>query len=248
MLPKLFFATVLLVVSCFAADLPDPKDAVKLSGRLDDITTRIEDLERKLNFRLSPKVKAKAKSLNARLEAIEEPHCDETHYDCGGQTHECISRLMVCDGHKDCRNGDDEAHCETRIHAGDVFIGFKVYDNCGPVPPVGDKIVVKIHSLSHYPAFTSAYGLRGQFKASFSDGKETSNYGWPTVGYFSHSEHALVLLPPPGESRGLKCVFDGANWNRCVGETTSVVSLEVCAKYVYFRKGHVPKYLLDRHH
>ena len=220
------------------------EDYHKLSDRLDTITARLKHIDFHLDKRLSPKIRQKALSLEHRLEELEDDHCDKDHYDCGGQDNECISRLKVCDGHRDCRNGDDEQHCEQHIHAGDVFIGFKEYDHCGAVQPIGDKIVIKIHSIKHYPAFTTAFGLRGGFTVSFTDGKETSSYSFISNGYFSHSEHALVFLPPPGEARGVKCQFDGADWNKCVGDVTYVASLEVCARYVYFRKGHVPKYLL----
>jgi hypothetical protein len=214
---------------------------------LDEVTSRLLALERKVNVRLDPAIKQKALSLNTRVEHLEEDHCDKAHYDCGGQDHECVSRLMVCDGYRDCRNGEDEKHCKPPVSAGDVFIGFKEFDHCGAVQPIGDKIVFSIRSVTHYPAFTPAFGLRAEIRAGFTDGQETSRYAWPSRGYYRHSNHALVLLPPPGESRGMRCVFDGSNWDKCVGETTSVGSLEVCAKYIYFRKGHVPAYLLGRH-
>jgi len=37
--------------------------------------------------------------------------CDDQHFQCGGTDPECQSYLFVCDGHKDCRNGADEAFC-----------------------------------------------------------------------------------------------------------------------------------------
>ena len=238
-----FLVTLTLLVGGSHCESRDPKDALRLSGRLDEVTARLEALDKKVELRLSPELRAKALSLNHRVEALEEDHCDEVHYDCGGQDHQCISRLKVCDGHKDCRNGDDENNCKAHLEVGDVFIGYKEFDHCGAVQPIGDKIVFTVRSVTHYPAFTPAYGLRAEFRAGFTDGKETSLYAWPSKGYFRHSSHTLVLLPPPGESRGLRCVFDGSDWDRCVGETTSVGSLEVCARYIYFRKGHVPAYL-----
>jgi len=249
MSPLVFLCLSLLVVGLSAEHhgdhMKDPKDALRLASRLDDITHRIQEIEKKVDFRLNDDVRIKARSLNARLTQLEEDHCDEHHFDCGGQDNECVSRLMVCDGHRDCRNGADEKTCDDPIKAGDVFYGYKVYDHCGTVDPEGDQITVQIRDVKHYPAYTTAYGVRAQIKASFTDGKETSSYGWPTRGYYSHSKRALILVPPPGQSRGMKCTFDGSNFNRCRGETTAVASKEVCAEYVYFRKGHVPAYLDD---
>jgi len=52
------------------------------------------------------------------------------YFYCGRADPQCVSRLFVCDGHKDCRDGEDEHHCDLPTKAGDTFVGHSVWDNC----------------------------------------------------------------------------------------------------------------------
>ena len=45
--------------------------------------------------------------------------CPKGKYRCGTATEQCVSDILVCDGHKDCDDGSDEDEhvCSTYTHA-----------------------------------------------------------------------------------------------------------------------------------
>ena len=45
--------------------------------------------------------------------------CPKGKYRCGTATEQCVSDILVCDGHKDCADGSDEDEhvCSTYTHA-----------------------------------------------------------------------------------------------------------------------------------
>jgi len=250
MSPLVFLCLSLLVVGLSAEHhgdhMKDPKDALRLGSRLDDITHRIQEIEKKVDFRLNDDVRIKARSLNARLTQLEEDHCDEHHFDCGGQDNECVSRLMVCDGHRDCRNGADEHHCSLPTNIGDKFIGYKVYDHCdeGNVK----KVFLIVHEVKVRPAFPGFPMVRVVAHAVDDEKLEKREIALPMVGYYKFSNHNLVLLPPqksqgtsPPVSTGLVLDFDGHNPDRAVGHLVSQVSLQECGQFMFYRAKH------DRH-
>jgi len=144
--------------------------------------------------------------------------------------------LFVCDGVKDCRNGEDEKHCELPTKNGDEFEGHVVFDKCTQRHP--DTITFSITGVKVAPAFTAITGLR----ASIHIAKETREYdadvSLPTIGYYRYATQNLVLMPPEDDGLGLICDFDGHNPDKCVGHIVHVASLEKCAKFIFFRKTH----------
>lgn len=56
-------------------------------------------------------VESSSKHLRYFFNCRTEPKCGKHETNCGGDDHQCVSHLFYCDGHKDCRNGDDEKHC-----------------------------------------------------------------------------------------------------------------------------------------
>jgi hypothetical protein len=210
------------------------EDYEALQKRLDLVTSRLHHLDDELDRRFDPELRQKALSLEYRVEVLEEPNCDKDHYDCGPQDHECVSRLMVCDGHKDCRNGDDEAHCNLPTKKGDHFEGEQVYENC--TESIAEKFdftvtAVKVHS--DYPAFPI---IRAILHFAESTDEDDHEIALPTVGYYRYSSHKLVLRPPQGRGLGLVCDFDGHNEDRCVGDIMSEGSLTPCSRYIFHRQ------------
>jgi len=210
------------------------EDYETLQKRLDLATSRLHHLDDELDKRFDPELKQKALSLEYRVEVLEEPNCDKAHFDCGANDHECVSRLFVCDGHKDCRNGEDEKHCNLPTKKGDHFEGERVYENCTEsIPEKFDFTVtaVKVHS-----AFPSFPRIRAVLHFADSTDEDDHEVSLPTDGYYRYNNHKLVLRPPEGRGLGLVCDFDGHDDDRCVGDITAEGSLSVCGRYIFHRK------------
>lgn len=214
------------------------KDYRKLSDRLDGVTARLERIDHLLDIRLSPKLRQKALSLEHRVSGLEEDHCDKDHYDCGGQDNECVSKLFVCDGIKDCRNGDDEKHCKLPTNTGDRFVGYKVYDNCeqGHV----DKVTLIVTTVQVRPAFPGFPTVRVVLRAVDKSKTSRSEIAYHLFGYYRFPTNRLVLLPPPGLQNGegfaVICEFDGHNLDTCNARVVNRGSLSSCAEFVFFRE------------
>jgi hypothetical protein len=212
-------------------------DIDMITERLDDATARLHDIESPVENRLDPKWKRKAHSMAARILHIEEEHlgsvCEEHEHRCGQFDLQCVHNLFVCDGVKDCRNGEDEDHCDAPIHVGDTFIGTAIYDHCGYAHPKDQKVKMVINKVKSFPYFTSHLGLQVTTYLNFDyHGRET-NYAFPSKGYYNFATHSLVVLPPSTRSLGLHCEFDGYDFSSCHGKVMLEGSLHVCAEYHY---------------
>jgi len=213
------------------------EDYHEINDRLDRITSRLEDIEHGLDKRLSPKVRQKALSLEKHLSKFEEKHCEDDHYDCGGQEHECVSRLFVCDGHSDCRNGADEKHCTLPTTTGSEFVGYLVYNHCDHEDI--DKFIIRIEEVQVRPAFPGFPILRAVSRAVQHSKTEHNEFAFPLLGYYRFSNNKLVLFPPRTEEtndNGIICEFDGFNPDRCEAYIVNKVSLHRCAKYIMYRR------------
>jgi hypothetical protein len=214
----------------------DPEDDYEeIEDRLNRVTARLQHIEDELESRLDPELKSKALSLEHRVDLLEESDCDtKDHYDCGGDDNECVSRLFVCDGHNDCRNGDDEEHCDLPTAAGDVFEGHVVFDNCTRRRP--ETITFTITAVKTTEVYTSLPFVRAVIEIETETDEEELHVSLPTVGYYRFSSQNLVLLPPEDDGLALVCDFDGHDLDKCVGDIKRVTTLETCAQFVFFRQ------------
>jgi len=210
------------------------EDYDSLQKRLDLVTSRLHHLDDELDKRFDPELRQKALSLEYRVEVLEEASCDEHHYDCGVPDHECVSRLFVCDGHKDCRNGDDEKHCDLPTKKGDHFEGERVYENCTEtISEKFDFTVTAVKVNSDFPGFPL---IRASLHFAESTDEDDHEISLPTAGYYRFYSHKLVLKPPQGRGLALVCDFDGHNDDRCVGDIMSEGSLTPCAQFIFHRQ------------
>jgi len=205
-----------------------------LDSRLNKLTARLHHLDEELEKRLDPELKHKALSLEHRLEQLEERDCDKDHYNCGGNDQECVSRLFVCDGHKDCRNGDDEKHCDLPLKVGDTFEGTVVYDHCTQRHP--EHMTFSISAIKENQAYSAFPMLRAVIEISEDSDELESEVALPTIGYYRFATQNLILTPPEDDGLGLICDFDGHDDDKCVGNIVHMASLEQCAKFIFFRK------------
>jgi hypothetical protein len=211
-------------------------DYESLTERLDKVTYRLGHLDEELDKRFDVKMKRRAGSLQNRLELIEGAKCDRTHYDCRGRDHECVSRLVVCDGRPDCRNGEDEKHCRVPLKIGDTFVGRVVFDKC--TQRMAETVSFSISAVKHRPAFTPIELMRADIHIAKSGKDADLDLSLPTVGYYRLATENLVLMPPEDDGLGLICDFDGHDPDTCVGNIMHIASLRTCARFIFKREHH----------
>nr|4U8U_O Chain O, Linker L3 [Glossoscolex paulistus]4U8U_d Chain d, Linker L3 [Glossoscolex paulistus]4U8U_s Chain s, Linker L3 [Glossoscolex paulistus] len=203
------------------------EDALKL-------THEIIELQEKLDRRSDAKRIQRAGSLKARVEALEDPSCPDHEHQCGGDDPQCVSDLLVCDGIKDCRNGDDESHCHNPFHAGDDFVGDVVFDHCTKRRP--ENITLSVESISvaaFFPGFPKLHVHVNIHKETDEDEVEVS---LPSDAIYSFAEDKLIVYPSEDDGLGLVGQFDGYNFDRFVGDIIHEASKEHCARFIFHRK------------
>jgi hypothetical protein len=206
----------------------------RLIARLNHLTARLQHIDDELEKRLDPKTKIKALSLLHRLEEIEPDTCDKDHYQCGGFEPECVSRLFVCDGVKDCHNEADEEHCDLPTKVGDTFVGHVVFDHCSQRKP--ENFSITITAVKHEKFFTAFPALRADIHIKHDDHGVEGEVVLPTVGYYRFATSNLILLPPEDDHLGLIGDFDGYNFDRFVGNLVKDTSLEPCGQFIFHRE------------
>lgn len=231
---KLLFAVVALLVAAACAEEDHTGDFEKLDDRIDHITSRIHDLVSKIETRVDPARVKRAHSLEERVVRLEGNGCRKREFQCGTDNPQCIGRLLVCDGVKDCRNGHDEENCDLPTKVDDYFEGHVIHDTCTKRRP--DIISFEISSVRRDAYFNTVAFVRANIHIEFKDNLREGEVSLPTVGYYSFGAKKLILAPPEDDRLGLSCEFDGYNIDRCKGEIKHESSLEVCATLLFTRK------------
>jgi hypothetical protein len=225
---------VALLVATATADADFSADFEKLDDRVDGLTARISTLVGKINSRVDPARITRAHSLEQRVVRIEGNGCGKKQFQCGSDDPQCIGNLLVCDGVKDCRNGQDEANCDLPTNVGAFFEGHVIKDTCTKRRP--EIISFQITSVRRDTYFNAVAFVRANIIINFNDGQRVGQVALPTVGFYSFGASKLVLSPPEADRLGLTCDFDGFNLNKCEGEIKHEASLDVCATLLFTRK------------
>jgi hypothetical protein len=216
-----------------AGDLDHTQDFDELDDRIDALTARIQHINDRIDARVDPELIEKAKSLEARVVHIEGSGCKKREFQCGGDDPQCVGALLVCDGHKDCRNGEDEENCDLHFNVGDVFDGHVITDTCTQRQP--DTISFEIKSIRRDTYFNTVAFMRININIEFENDKIEGAVSLPTVGYYNFGTHKLAIIPPESDRLGLICEFDGSDWDTCHGEIKHESSLHTCATLHFTR-------------
>jgi hypothetical protein len=225
---------VAMLVAVATAEVDHTADYEKLDDRIDQLTARLNSLVSKIDSRVDPARIRRAQSLEQRVVRLEGSGCGKREFQCGSDDPQCIGSLLVCDGVKDCRNGNDEANCELPTNVGAFFEGHVISDSCTKRRP--EIISFQIKAVRRDTYFNAVAFVRANIIIQFNDGQRTGEVSLPTVGYYSFGASKLVLTPPENDRLGLTCDFDGYNINRCDGEIKHEGSMEVCATLLFTRK------------
>lgn len=233
---RLLVAAIALLVAaavCVASD-DHAAEFEKLDDRVDHLTARLHGLVAKIEARVDPARVKKAHSLEERVVRLEGNGCKPKQFQCGTDNPQCIGRLLVCDGIKDCRNGHDEENCDLPTKVDDYFEGHVITDTCTKRRP--DVISFEITAVRRDTYFNAVAFVRANIIIAHDDGQRQGDVALPTVGYYSFGLKKLILTPPESDRLGLTCEFDGYNLDRCKGEIKHEASLEVCATLLFTRK------------
>lgn len=225
---------LVVVALLVAVATADENDFEKIDDRLDHLSYRLHSLVHKIEQRVDPARISRARSLEQRVVNIEGNGCSSREYQCGSDNPQCIGYLLVCDGVKDCRNGQDEANCELPTGAGSRFEGHVITDTCTKRRP--DIIAFDITSVRRDNYFNSVAFVRANIEIAYEDKLRSGVVVLPTTGYFNFGLQKLVLTPPEADRLALTCDFDGYNVNRCNGEIKHEASLETCATILFIRQ------------
>lgn len=235
---RLLVAVVALLVAAAVCAHDDHSDSSaefeKLDDKIDHLTSRLHDLVAKIDARVDPARVKKAHSLEERVVRLEGNGCQKKEFQCGTDNPQCIGRLLVCDGIKDCRNGHDEENCDLPTKVDDYFEGHVISDTCTKRRP--DIISFEITAVRRDTYFNAVAFVRANVIIAHEDKLISGEVALPTVGYYSFGTKKLVLTPPEADRLGLSCEFDGYNLDRCKGEIKHESSLEVCATLLFTRK------------
>jgi hypothetical protein len=207
----------------------------ELDSRLNKLTHRLNKIDEELDVRLDPGNHIKARVVEHRVELLEVDVCaDRDLYYCGRADPQCVSRLFVCDGIQDCRDGEDEHHCDLPTKAGDTFNGQMLWDNCTNTQP--DTISFTVTGVKTSSAFPGFPQIRLTFDIEHEDDEHEIEHSQPSVAYYRFATQNLIALHPGEEGLGLICDFDGHDPDRCVGRTVRVSNLVQCAEFIFFRE------------
>jgi hypothetical protein len=230
----LFPLLATLVAGILADETAHQTEIRKIETGVDQLIYRIAKLENGIDARREPTKVRGYKSLAYRVSNVEGTGCRKDYFQCGGNDPQCVNNLLFCDGHKDCRNGADEEDCKLPIHAGDVFDGTVVYDNCG----LGEikTIQFTVDALETASFFTPVAKGRVTIHITKGDNKHDNDIALRSRGYYEFATHRLVVAPSGSDRLGFVCRFDGANYDECHAKTVQEASLNDCAKYVFRRR------------
>jgi hypothetical protein len=199
---------------------------VQLEKHIEKLKKRIEEAEH-----VDPE--GFLHELQARLDDLEDPHCEEHEFQCG--TEECISDLLVCDGHDDCHNKEDENDdvCTVMpVKAGHVLRGMVHWKDC--LIREDHLLTVHIVSTRRFKFFQARVVIRAIVTSVFKDdeGNEVTKE-IPMHGGYNFANKRFRLFPdehgPNSIHRVISCDFDSGDAERadCIIETE--LTMHECA-------------------
>jgi len=201
---------------------------VQLEKHIEKLKHRIEEAEHVDPERFLNDIKA-------RLDTLEGTHCDDHEFQCGEEGQECISDLLVCDGHADCHNkhDEDEKVCSSvPVKAGHVLRGMVHWERCR----VRDDhmITVTIVSTRRYKFFAARVFIKAIISVEFKDdeGREVK-MELPFHGGYNFANHRFVLFAdetgPKTPHFSLRCDFDHGDAERADCHIETVMTQQQCA-------------------
>nr|4V93_C1 Chain C1, EXTRACELLULAR HEMOGLOBIN LINKER L2 SUBUNIT [Lumbricus terrestris]4V93_C6 Chain C6, EXTRACELLULAR HEMOGLOBIN LINKER L2 SUBUNIT [Lumbricus terrestris]4V93_CD Chain CD, EXTRACELLULAR HEMOGLOBIN LINKER L2 SUBUNIT [Lumbricus terrestris]4V93_CI Chain CI, EXTRACELLULAR HEMOGLOBIN LINKER L2 SUBUNIT [Lumbricus terrestris]4V93_CN Chain CN, EXTRACELLULAR HEMOGLOBIN LINKER L2 SUBUNIT [Lumbricus terrestris]4V93_CS Chain CS, EXTRACELLULAR HEMOGLOBIN LINKER L2 SUBUNIT [Lumbricus terrestris]4V93 len=170
--------------------------------------------------------------IDARVTKIEGTHCEKRTFQCGGNEQECISDLLVCDGHKDCHNAHDEDPdvCDTSVvKAGNVFSGTSTWHGCLAREDHVTRITITASKRRKF--FTARIWLRALVESELERHGENVTSSFNAKGYYNFASRRLILLPTDDHDDHLAvvCSFNRGDNERAECHRVTEATLHQCA-------------------
>jgi len=180
---------------------------VQLEKHIEKLKKRIEEAEH-----VDPE--GFLHELQAKLDDLEDSHCEEHEFQCGSSGQECISDLFVCDGHDDCHNAHDEDKhvCSTvPVKAGHILRGMVHWEDC--VVREDHLLTVNIISTRRFKFFSARILIKAVMTVEYKndEGEEVTKEFEMTGGYNFANRRFRIFPDHPEEAAVhfvLTCDFD----------------------------------------
>jgi hypothetical protein len=231
-----------LCVVLFAAVLVSADESLTdklVEPRLGASGIRIARLERDIAA-LKAKVEEAGKvdpsgfitEINARLDnARKTKVCEGTDLQCGRDSVECVSPLLLCDGKSDCHNGWDEdtdTCTADGIKAGNVFTGFAAWHSCRNRKD--HPVTITLVDVLKPKFFGAQLVVRGKVGVDFAEDDEDL-YTYDVTGYYKFGKKKLILTPVDTTKGdlGVVCKFTFGDGERATCTLAHEATLTKCA-------------------
>lgn len=204
--------------------------------RIVGLTKKLEQIKEKLHEAEKIDPEHFLNDLDARISHLEGTHCDDRDFQCGGNEQECVSDLLVCDGHDDCHNGHDEDKdvCDTSpVKAGNVFSGVSHWKGCLTRPDHITKIIIT--STIRRKFFKSRIWIKAKISSVLPDPEhpgKTIASEFVAKGFYNFAHGRLVLLPKHEDDdhhKSVVCHFHTGDHESAECHRVTEGSLHECA-------------------
>jgi hypothetical protein len=234
---------VLLALSVVAARVDRAVIKEKVTGyrvlsqnlHIEHLEKDVEKLEHEFDKLSAPLEKEDINRIRARVRRFEGNKCDKKEVSCGGDVPECVHNLFVCDGHKDCTNGNDEDEfiCDmTPITPGGTFKGLVTWSGC--VERRDHSILLTITNNYRSSFFGSRAFVRATITSEVDeyDAVTTVPSSIQTKGYFVFATRQLALINEPEAQHRLVtvCTFHFGTHDHADCKILQEGSLTQCAR------------------
>ena len=206
---------------------------------MDDIEKDLHALEESFDKLSAPIETTEINRIKARLRRMGVNNCDKNEVSCGGEHPQCVHKLLVCDGVKDCINGNDEDKMvcdESVVRVGSTFKGVVHWASCFEAK---DQISLMTITASHRSSYFGSHAwvratITRQVEDEFLHHEQSS---FTARGYFTFANRRLALVPDPGAPHrlGIVCDFKYGDSDHAFCRVLQEGSLNLCAKWKIVR-------------
>jgi hypothetical protein len=201
---------------------------------LDKLEEEVEKLEKEFEELGDLPEASDIARIKARVKSIEGTGCDEHHVQCGGDVPECISPLFVCDGHKDCKNGQDEDEevCSMDpIKVGSSYAGVTVWTDCVQHAP--HFTVITITANMRPEAYTARVYVRAVVSMEVDEHSHLVQ-SYSAKGYWDFGHQRLALVPndpKEGGGHGILCTFKYGTHDEAECKIGTIATRHECGSF-----------------
>nr|BAU46568.1 L4 linker protein of V1 giant hemoglobin [Lamellibrachia satsuma] len=202
----------------------------ELQGQLDELEEEVHDLS-------SESIDMLPRLFYMRL--LKGNGCGDNQFQClmaSDEVPQCISKLAVCDGVADCKNGNDEKEsvCTNHTPLGSTWGGDLEWVGCAAHR--SKRVYVVITRAWHEDFFPTRQKVAATLVFSWVENGQTMTNTEQVEGHYCYGGHALELNPMAGGhvSASIKCNF--IDQTHCYGKIFNPATGTVCSRIILTRQ------------